>query len=125
MTNYSVSIIEATKELTSKEKIMMKDTADALKLDELTEGGNSVLINPADYVILSVHNEKSDNKDYEQLLILGNDGNKYITGSVSFIDTFKGIFSEMSDCNEEWGVKVFKLPSKNYKGKYFLTCSVF
>lgn len=125
MANYSVEIIEATKELSAKERIMMKDTTDALKIDELTEGENALLINPTDYVILSVHNDKAENQEYEQILILADDGNKYITGSTTFINTFKDIYLEMQDCGEPWGIKVYKKPSKNYKGKFFLTCTVY
>ena len=34
------------------------------------------------------------------------------------------LYEEMKDEDEEWAIKVYRLPSKNYKGKEFITCSV-
>lgn len=125
MVGYSVKIINSSKELSKKEKVMLKDTSDATKLDEAIQG-ESIIINPDYYVVLDVHNEKSDNVDYENYIIVDKDGTKYVTGSESFWTTFMGIFEEMTDGEdtEEWALKCYKLDSKNYKGKQFLTCSV-
>ena len=38
MTGYSVKIREASKELSKKERVMLKDTSDALKLDDTKVG---------------------------------------------------------------------------------------
>ena len=124
MNGYSVSIAETSMELSAKERIRVKDTSDAIKLDEATQNGE-VVIEPSAYVILNIHNEKSDNKDYENYLILDYDGTKYVTGSESFWSSFKNIWDEMAQYNEEaWQVKAYRLPSKNYKGKDFITCSI-
>lgn len=125
MIGYSVKINNASKELSKKEKVMLKDTSDAVKLDEAIQG-ESIIINPDYFVVLSVHNEKSDNVDYENYLIVDKDGTKYVTGSESFWTTFTGIYDEMTDGGdtEEWALKCYKLDSKNYKGKQFLACSV-
>ena len=122
--NYSVTILEASKELSPKEKVMMKDTTNAIKLDEATKEGD-VLIHVDYYVVLSVHNSKADREDYDVYLIADKDGTKYVTGSPSFWSSFLDIMAEMTGVtDEEWGVKVYKVPSKNYKGKDFITCSV-
>ena len=123
MQGYSVKIAETSKELTAKERIQIKDTADAIKLDEATQNGD-ITINPLMYAILDIHNEKSDNVDYKNYVIVDKDGTKYVTGSESFFSTFIGIYDEMYGEDEEWGIKCTRLPSKNYKGKEFLTCSV-
>ena len=39
-------------------------------------------------------------------------------------EQFKAIVDEMGDTDEEYEVEVYRLPSKNYKGKEFLTCSI-
>ena len=44
MEGYTVKIEESSQELKGKMRIVMKDTSDALKLDEATEGGNSITI---------------------------------------------------------------------------------
>lgn len=130
MENYSVQIIESTHTLTAREKILMKDTTNARKIDTEADlyraNGEDFIITPADYVILSVHNEKSkDRKDYENYLIIDKDGTKYVTGSPSFWTSFKSIWDSMKEeGDEEFQISVYKVPSKNYSGKDFLTCSI-
>lgn len=123
MTGYLVEIKETSRELTAKQRIALKDTSNALKLDTICDE-NAVIIDPVDYAVLSIHNEKSDNVDYENYVIIDKNGDKYVTGSPSFWSTFMGIYSEMKNEEEEWSIKVYKLDSKNYKGKKFLTCSI-
>jgi hypothetical protein len=124
MTGYEVKIKDSSRELTAKERIAMKDVSEAIRLDEATAGNSRLTITPAGYVILAVHNEKSDNVDYDNYIIIDKDGTKYVTGSDAFWSTFIGIWDEMSGENEEWGIEAYRLPSKNYKGKDFLTCSI-
>lgn len=125
MTDYSVSIENASKELRKKERVMLKDTSDALKLDDVIQG-EPIIINPDYWVMLMVHNEKSDNVDYPVYLIVDKNGTKYVTGSEAFWTTFSDIWDEMTEDedDEEWQLKCYKLDSKNFKGKQFLTCSV-
>lgn len=124
MEGYTVKIEESSQELKGKMRIVMKDTSDALKLDEATEGGNSITIKVEKWAILKVHNEKSDDKEYLNYVIVDNEGHKFVTGSQSFWSSFINIYEEMKDEDEEWAIKVYRLPSKNYKGKEFITCSV-
>ena len=123
MEGYSVSIKETSKQLSAKERIMFKDTTSAKKIDEESQNGDFI-ITPSFYGILEVHNEKSDNVDYENYVIVDESGEKYVTGSQSFWSSFMDIAKEMEGETEEWAVKVFRVPSKNYKGKDFLTCSI-
>ena len=52
-------------------------------------------------------------------------GNKFNTGSNSFITALEEIIDEMADAGEEnIQIEVYRKPSKNYKGKDFITCSV-
>ncbi len=128
MTGYSVEIIESSKELTAREKISIKDFSNAVPLDtELSEENATILITPAAYAILNVHNEHSKNdKDYKKYLITDTAGNKYVTGSESFFTSFIDIFSQMAKDapGEEYSIEVYKKPSRNYQGKHFLTCSI-
>lgn len=124
MEGYSVKVIDASRQLTAKEKIAFKDFGLATQLDDVvTDTG--LIINVKDYVVLQVHNEKSDNKDYTKYLLIDENDAKYITGSEPFWTTFKDIWDEISDEPDvEWSLNVYKLESKNYKGKQFLTCSI-
>ena len=123
MVGFEVAIKESSKELSAKERIMYKDTSDAIRLDEATLSGE-IVIGVEGYVVLDVHNEKSEDKDYNQYLIIGKDGTKYVTGSESMFSSFINIYNEMKNEDEEYSIKVFRLPSKNFKGKDFLTCTI-
>lgn len=132
MKGYSATVVEASRELTAREKVKYKDTSDCVKLDEALSGeqGNYLVITPIMFVIVEVNNEKSEQKTYSQYIIEDEDGTKYITGSDSFFDTFSDIWSDMTDEDgnsidgEPWQLKIFKKDSKNYKGKQFITCSL-
>lgn len=123
MIGYSVSIKESSRELTAKQRIALKDTTEAVKLDEATQV-EPVIINVDMYAILAIHNEKSENPDYDNYVVVDKNGTKYVTGSASFWSSFMDIFTEMEGEDEAWTLKVYRVPSKNYKGKDFITCSI-
>ena len=120
--NFSVEIVESSRELSKVEKVRMKDTADCQKLDELSKEGE-VVITPSDYAILSVHAVTQRGAcDYRNLVIVDAVGRKYCTGSEPFIRSFLDIFGELK--GEDYQIKVVRKPSKNFSGKEFLTCSI-
>lgn len=123
---YEVKIKESSMELTAKQKVMYKDTSDAYKLDDVVKENEPLGIEPIGYVVLSIHNDNSDNPDFEQYVILSADGSKYVTGSDNFFTSFINIWNELGgiETDEAWMINVYKKPSKNFKGKFFLTCSV-
>lgn len=120
---YSASIKEASRELTAKERIMFKDTTSAVKLDQATQV-EDIHIYVDSYAILNIHNDKATPTDYENYIILDRNGTKYVTGSQSFWNAFMDIFNEMKDESEEWSIRVYRHPSKNYSGKDFITCAI-
>lgn len=124
MEGYAVTIKETSKQLSAKQRIAIKDTTNAMKLDEATANAENVLIYPEMWAVLAIHNEKSDDVDYENYVLVDKDGTKYVTGSKSFWTSFMDIYREMENEDEEWGIKVYRVESKNYKGKQFITCSI-
>lgn len=127
MEGYSVKIREASRDLTAKEKIALKDYSNATPLDTALNDIDVLTITPVAYVILDVHNEKSkQDKDYVKYVLIDNAGNKFVTGSESFFSSFKDIFDVMADeaPGEEYSIDVLKKPSQNYKGKSFITCAL-
>lgn len=129
MKGYKATVRECSKELSVKERIMLKDTSNAESLDMLTQEANfndqKVLINVDYYATLDIHNEKSEDKDYINFIVVDKDGKKYITGSQSFISTFTDIVEEMTEAGEtDITIEVYRKESKNYKGKDFITCSI-
>ena len=124
MRGYKATIKEATRELDEREKIMFKDTTNCVPLDTATQDA-PVLIDVDLAVVLDVHNEKSDNKDYTKYIIVDKNGERYITGSESFWNAFSDIYDEMTDAGyTEFTIRAYRLPSKNYQGRDFLTCSL-
>lgn len=124
MEGYKATVARSNKELSVKDKIKLKDMSDAVKLDDVVKD-SAVIVEPVLYAIINVHNEKSDTKDYTKIVIVDKDGTKYITGSMPFITTFEDIVDEMVDAGEEeYSIKIYPKESKNYKGKYFITCSL-
>jgi hypothetical protein len=122
--DYEVKINSVSKELTARERVMLKDTRNAIKLDEAIKD-TPLVISPAYYAVLDVHNEKSkEDKDFQNFIVVDTAGNKYVTGSSSFFEAFTEIVEEMSGTGEEYEIEIYKLDSKNYKGKQFITCSI-
>lgn len=123
MIGYSVKIVYASKELSARDRVAVKDTTNAIALDDATK--DSPLVIAIDYYVeLAVHNEKSEDKDYKKYVVVDKSGNKFVTGSESFFTAMLEIMDEMSDSGENFEIQVYRMPSKNYKGKEFLTCSI-
>lgn len=123
MNDYTVTITEVSKEVSPKEKVILKNLTDAVKIDKATQA-EELIINVDYYAELAIHNEKSDDKDYTNYVVVDVNGTKYVTGSPSFWNSFKNIMSEMDGVDEDWSLKVFRLPSKNREGKDFITCAI-
>lgn len=128
MEGYSVNIRETSKELTRKQTVMVKDVSDAIRLDEATQV-EPVIIDFLLYVVLDIHNEKSDSKDYSVYVVVDQEGQKYVTGSNSFFSALTAIVEDMEDYqaeneDDDWRLKIYRKPSKNRQGKEFITCSV-
>lgn len=126
MQNYSVKVVESSKELTKKETVMFKDLSDAVNLSEfIDEHEGAVMIDVESWVELAIHNEKAkdgQNKDYTNYVVVDKNGTRYYTGSESFWSSFIDIWCDMNDSTEEWSLKVYKKQSKGKKD--FITCSV-
>ena len=128
MRDYSVSIADSIKELTARERISIKSFDNAVPLDKETEK-NPVRFTVQNLVTCAVHNErakKDQNKDYKTYIFVADDGNKYKTGSESLVTAFYDIYDEMSEeaPDEPITIEVYKQASKNYEGKFFLTCAL-
>ena len=126
--NFKATIGLISKELTARERIMLKDTTDAIKLDEATqETDGGILVALSHYAVLDIHNEKSDTTDYKNYILVDTDGQKYVTGSESFYRAFTDIIDELTDAGEPvegTTFKIYRHPSKNYSGKDFITCGL-
>lgn len=124
MEGYTVKISESSIELSAKDRIRMKDTSNANSIDEMTQS-EPLVISFSYYAVLQIHNDKSDSKDYTKVVVVDKDGNKFVTGSSSFIEALRNIVEEMADAGEtDYEIEIYRKPSKNFKGKEFITCSI-
>lgn len=123
--NYKAQVIEASKKLTGKEKVAVKNFVDMIQIDEATkETDAGLLINVAWTAQVSVHNEKADNHDYIKYVYVDKDGTMYISGSELLYRQYSDIAEDMKGEEEEWGIKIIRKESSNYVGKDFLTCVI-
>lgn len=125
MEGYSAAIINSSRELTAKERIRFKDTSKAAQLDELVQPDQPFVLDYDFHLDIEVHNEhaKGNTKDYNKRVIVDTAGNSYVTGSESFITAMDDVLKEL-DGEENIQLECYKVPSKNYQGKHFLSCTV-
>ena len=126
MEGFVAKIRESSKELTAKERVAIKDTTNAISIDEVTASEGKLVIDYAFHVIIDIHNEHSDNKDYVKCVVVDKAGTKYVTGSESFRNALVEIVNEMTEAGEGDNIQIecYRKESKNYKGKSFITCSL-
>lgn len=128
--DFSVKITECSipeADMTAKDRIKLKDTSSAVSLDSAVSDEAPITITPVAYAVLEVHNDKAKgDKDYTQILIMDANGDKYITGSNSFYNSFRDIWDELdfTSTGEKFEIKIYRRPSKNYAGKSFITCAL-
>lgn len=122
MEGYKAEVREASKELSKREILRIKNFTSAIALDEMVTEETPLGINYAYHALIDIHNERSDNKDYTKCVVVDDGGAMYVTGSESFYTSLMEICDVMGD--EKFAISVLKKPSKNYKGKSFLTCEI-
>ncbi len=123
--DYVVTIESASRDLSATERIKAKNVMDAIKLDEVVGDNDTFLITVTGFVVLNVHNENAENKDYKRYVIETENGDRYYTGSANFWNTFFDIYEELlADGIKEFQLKIFKRDSANYAGRKFITCAL-
>lgn len=129
-TDYQVKIVDTSIEnLNPRMELLLKSTTGGIALDEALEDmedEEGLIIEPKDYAVLEIHNEKvkeGESTDYTKYVIL-TEKDKYVTSSMNFFNSFLDIFETMKDSGEDYSIKIFRKESRNFKGKYFLTCEI-
>ena len=127
MEGYKAKVVSSWKELSVKEKIAYKETDSFDKLDEIVQPDASLVIGLVNYITIHVENPKAERQEYNQYVLVADDGNCYVTSSDNFADSMSSMLDEISDAGDDigdWKVKIYKRESKNFKGKYVLTCAI-
>lgn len=126
MEGYSVKITSTSKELSAKEKVRIKDFSNAAQLDDVIQGDSHFLLDYDYHADMDVHNDRTKNekKDYKKRVIVDKAGNAFVTGSESFMTAMDDVLAEMDGADEEFQLDCYKVDSKNFAGKQFITCTV-
>ena len=119
---YNCIFESASRELTKREIVQLKNFSTMTQLDDATKNGD-VNIDLDFVAVFKVHNEKAqDKQDYVKYVFVDKNGDKYITGSESLYREYLNISEEMEE--EDFGIIVTRSASKNYPGRDFLTCTL-
>ena len=128
MEGYKAKVVDSWKALSVKEKISYKETDSFDKLDEIVPVDGELVITLANFITVEVENPKSENPNYNQYILLADNGDAYVTSSNTFCASLNSILDEIKDAGEDevgdWQLKIYKRESNNFKGKHFLTCSI-
>lgn len=124
--DYNTKVVTTSREITAQEKFLIKDFNDAIGLDSVVTDSEGIILDIDIIAEVQVHNEHAkDDKDYTTIVIITTDGTKYTTSSNSVRDAISDIMDECKDEGiEDYKLKIFKKPSKNYAGKSFMTASI-
>lgn len=133
--NYSVTIVESSRSLTRRESVKLGSVTGMTALKTATDGDKTItIVNPKLWAVIHIHNDRaktnadgSRSTDYDNVVILDENGDGYYTGSNSFMEEIRRIWAEMADDDgnpaEDFNVKVYQRKSANFPGN-FVTCSI-
>lgn len=122
---YKSEITYSSRELTGREKLIVKDVSNATSLNDVA-GDPNFAIKPEMWAKIHVTNDepKEDtNAEYDRYVIIDDAGQKYVTGSESFWQSFIEIVEAMEDEAEDYKITAFKVKSRNNEGS-FLKASI-
>ena len=126
---YKVVIAEVTegKELNFRERARLVKLAGEKKIDpELAFSEDKKLtIKPDYYAILEVHNPSAENEDYSILCFVCGD-ELYTSSSETLKDSYLELLELAKESNEslDFPIEIYGVPSKNYSGREFFTCTI-
>lgn len=124
---YSARIVDTWEEMSTIERIKVKDLGDATKLNEVVDVSTPLLLEISNVVVMEVHNEKSENTDYPVYILIGGNGERYYSGSSSLYRSLQDIRDEFAECGEDlpspFVLKIYKAKSKNNTG-YMLLANI-
>lgn len=127
MNKYESTIVEATREISKREALKMKQMTDVLSINDLMENDKLLIEGVRAGFKLHVLNEKAENPEYDVYIIETMEGQLYKTGSDSLWRNLKEIledFREEIEAGERIDILCYKRPSKNIQSGKFITCGL-
>lgn len=124
-----VKFIYTSKDLTPRERLKLKERADAIQLSEAVDRAENGYIDiyPDIYAQLEItelddFDDNGDEKVINSFMIISKDGVKYTFTSEALWNSFTNIREEMGE--EEFGIRCFKKQSKKNAAYKYLTCTI-
>lgn len=106
-------------EMTNREKLKAMDISFAMPLNDLADGAR---LDITDYVLLHINNENAKNPEYDILVLITTDGERYTTSSEPFRQSFINKYDMIVGSGEEpfLPIEIGRVKSKNNEGKILL-----
>ena len=104
------------------EECKFKNLNDSIPINTLENG---TILTVDKWGVLQIHNGKLDEPDYQNVLLMTPEENKYHTSSNSFFMALSDIQSELDEAGEKgaFDIKIVKKQSKNNSGQ-FIICTL-
>lgn len=104
----------------SKKEIIILSQAETIKLDDLVTPEKPLHISPVDYYVFNMVGDDGD--EYVRYIVRDADGKLYSTAGKAFGERLIDCFAMLTEngVTEPFTMEVAKVPSKNFKGKYYI-----
>lgn len=110
-------------EMSKRDQLKMMDLTNAIQLESAVNANGKVEITPQIWAVVEIINPRSKGeKEYTKFVLIDDVGQKWQTGSESFMQAFKQINDFME--GEAFSIEAYGVESKNFPGRNFLTCSI-
>ncbi len=97
-TDYTVTIVEASRELDTMDKLFITSGPDSVTVDEAIAGVDRLMLEIDWFCVADIHNEHAnDDKDYKTLYIMAKDGEVFKSSSNSLITSLEDINEVLTD----------------------------
>lgn len=126
---FECEIISGSENLTAQDRIKIRLMNCATPLDEIITPEEPLKMVVDKWAVLHVHNEKlrerDSEPDYDSYVFIDENGTIYTTSSDVAAKSFKMIVDECETAGIiDYAVVFYKTPSKNYKGKFMINCTI-
>lgn len=108
LNSYKVEIIDASKELTGKERMTLKDLSNVVNLDRVRVS-KPVTISVDYYAVLRVYTVKVGRGRGILYVLIDKGGTMYTTRCTAFWNSFKNYWKDMKNSNAECKLIIYEL----------------
>lgn len=126
---FECEITSGSENLTAHDRIKIRLMNCATPLDEIVTSEEVFKMRVDKWAVLHVHNEKLRDRDsepdYDSYVFIDENGKIYTTSSGVAYKSFRMIVDECETAGiNDYNVLFYKTPSKNYKGKFMMNCTI-